>query len=102
MDNYNDKSEMENVAIANENSRKLHIERSEYNEGNVDLLANWISKINIKKSYFKREKPKKGTKHQRVEIHEIKGVVTKAKLQICNARIIEIVNKEKTLGHNKK
>ena len=28
-----------------------------YNEGDVVLLTNWISKFNIKKPYFKREKP---------------------------------------------
>ena len=56
---------MEKVVIANENSMKWHIERNEYNEGDVILLTNWISKINIKKFYFKREKQKKGTKHQR-------------------------------------
>ena len=56
IDNYNDKSLIENVAIANENSRKWHIERemSEYNEGDVALLINWISKINITKIYLKR------------------------------------------------
>ena len=40
MDNYNDKSLMEEVAIANENSRKWHIERNEYNEGDAALFVN--------------------------------------------------------------
>ena len=35
--------------------------------GDVVILTNWISKINIKKPHFKREKPKKGTKHLRTE-----------------------------------
>ena len=48
MDNNNDKSLMEKVAITDENSRKWHLERNEYDEGDVALLANWISKINIK------------------------------------------------------
>ena len=72
--------------------------RNEYNDGDVVLLTNWISKINIKKSYPKREKPKKGTMHQKAERHEIKGVVTKAKLQICNLRIIEIANEREDIG----
>ena len=63
MDNYNDKSLMEKVAITTEKSRMRHLERNEYKESDVVLLRNWISKINIKKLYFKREKPKKGTKH---------------------------------------
>ena len=66
-------------------------ERNEYND-DVFLIKNWISKINIKKLYFKREKRKKGTKHQRTERHDIKGVVTKAMLQICYVRIIEFTN----------
>ena len=55
MDNYNDKSLMEKVAIANENSRKWHIEREmSIYEGDVAPLTNLISKININKPYFIR------------------------------------------------
>ena len=54
-------------------------------------------KISIKKPYFKREKPKKRTKHQRTERHDIKGVITKAKLKNCYVRIIEIVNERKDI-----
>ena len=67
-------------------------ERNEHNEGDVDLLTNWISKISIKKLYFKREEQKEETKHQRTERKDIKGIVTKAKLKICYDRIIETVN----------
>ena len=70
MDNYNDKILKEKVVIANEKSRKRHLERNEYKESDVVLLTNWISKINIKK-YFKRKKPTKGTKHQRTERYDI-------------------------------
>ena len=55
-------------------SRKRH-NKNENNESDVVLPTNWISKINIKKSYFKREKLKKGTKHRRTERHDIKGVI---------------------------
>ena len=80
MDNYNDKSLMEKVAIATEKSRKRHLERNEYKESDVVLLTNWISKINIKKPYFKREKPKKGTKHQRAESREQRDMILKESL----------------------
>ena len=86
---------MEKVAIAGENWRKRRFERNEYNEDDVVLITNWISKTNIKKPYFEREKPKKGTENQRTERHNAKGVVTKVKLKICNDRIIEIVNERK-------
>ena len=81
MENYNDKSLMEKVVIVTENSKKWYLERNEYNEGDVVLIINWISKINTKKPYFKSEKPKKGTKHQRPERNYIKGVVAKVKQQ---------------------
>ena len=41
-----------------------------YNEDEVVLLTNWISKINIKKPYIKREKLKKGIKHQIAERYD--------------------------------
>ena len=47
MDNYNDRSLMEKVAIVAENSRKRHFERNKYNEGDVVLLTNWISKLSL-------------------------------------------------------
>ena len=83
---------MEKVTIATEKSMKRNFERNEYNDSDVVLLTNWITKINIKKSYLKWDKPKKGTKHQRNERPDIKGVITKVKHKICYARIIEIVN----------
>ena len=58
MDNYNYKIWMEKVAFATEKSRKIYQERSEYNEDDVVLLTNWISKVNIKKPYFKSETKK--------------------------------------------
>ena len=97
MDNYNDKSLMKKVVIANENSRKWHLERYEHNQCDVVLLTNWILEFNIKKFYFKRKKSKKGTKHQRTERNDIEGVVTKAKFQIFYARIIEIINERKDI-----
>ena len=93
---------MEKVAIATENSRKIHLERNEYNEGDTVILSNWMPKFNIKKPYFKREKPKKETKHQRTEWYYIKGIVTKVKHQVWYVRRFEILMKEKTFKHNKK
>ena len=75
--------------------------KNEDNEDDIVLLKNWISKIYIKNPTSKEE-TKEGTKHQRTKRHDIKGVVTKAKLQICYVRIIELSIKEKTLKHDKK
>ena len=53
MDNYNDKSLMEKVEITDwEINEEIYLKRNEYG-GDVVLLTNWISKINIKKPYFK-------------------------------------------------
>ena len=40
MDNYNDKSLMEKMAIATEKSKKRYFERNEYKESDVVLLTN--------------------------------------------------------------
>ena len=96
MDNYNDRSLMEKMEIAAKNSRKRYFERNKYNEGDVVLLTNWISKLSLR-NHTSRKKPKKGTNHQRTERYDIKGVVTKAKLKICYIRIIEIVNERKEI-----
>ena len=47
IENYNDKILMEKVAISTEKSRKRHLERNEYKEGDDVLQTNYI-KINIK------------------------------------------------------
>ena len=54
-------------------------------------------KIIIKRPYFKREKPKKGKKHQRTEKHDFKGVITNVNHQICYVRIVETVNERKDI-----
>ena len=61
------------------------------------MLSYYKLDINIifKKPYFKREKPEKGTRHQRTERHDIKGVITNGNHQICYIRIIEIINERK-------
>ena len=64
-DNYIDKSLTVKIAIATENSRKRHLEINEYKEGDVVLLANWISKVNFKNPYLKRDS-KKVTKQKKL------------------------------------
>ena len=96
MDNYNDRSLMEKVVIAAENSTKRNFERNKYNEGDIVLFTNWISKLSLR-NYISREKPKKGTKHQRTERHDIRGVITNGNHQICYNKIIEIVNERKDI-----
>ena len=78
--------------IATEKSRKEHLENSLYKEDDEVMITNWIQKINPKKQYYKREKPKKGSKHERHERYDIKGKVTKIKHQVCYVVITEVIN----------
>ena len=93
MDNYNERRVME---IAAKNSRKRHFERNKYNEGDVVLLTNWISKLSLK-NLNSREKPKKRTKHQRIERYDIRGVIINGNHQICYIWIFEIVKERKDI-----
>ena len=51
----------------------------------------------ILRNHTSKEEPKKGTKHKKTEKYDIKGVVSKAKLQICNFRIIENANEREDI-----
>ena len=57
-------------------------------EINIMRMILFTHKLDIKKLTLRsptskeRDKRKKGTKHQRFDRHDIKGVVTKAKFQI--------------------
>ena len=59
MENYNDRSLMEKVAIAAENSWKRHLERNKYNEDDVVLLTNWISKLSLRSHTSKERNQRK-------------------------------------------
>ena len=61
------------------------------------MITNWIQKID-KKQYFKREKPKKGSKHQRQERNGIRGKITKIKHQVCYAMITEVINSREDIN----
>ena len=65
---------MEKVEISAENSVKRHLERNEYNEGDVVLLTNLISKLTLR-----NQRKELSIKTER---HDIKGVVTNTKHQI--------------------
>ena len=80
---------MEKIAISTENSMKRHLERNEYNEGDVVLLTNLIWKLTLRNQ--KKELSIK------TEIYDIKGVVTNTKHQIFYVGIIEIVNEREEI-----
>ena len=53
-------------------------------------IINWINKINSKKPYFNRGKPKEGSNYQRDEMNDIFGLVTRVKNQVLYARVTSI------------
>ena len=61
----------------------------------------FYSQIGYSKLTLRNPTPKIETKettnHQRTERHDIKEIVTKAKLQICYVRIFEIVNEREDI-----
>ena len=54
MDDYNDKSFMEKVAIAAENSRKRHLKRNEYNGVMLSYLQIGYQKLELR-NYTSKE-----------------------------------------------
>ena len=75
MDNYNDRSLKKKVTIAAENSRKWHFERNKYNESDVVLLTNWISKLSLRK-YTSKERNQRKEQTINELGNNIKGVIT--------------------------
>ena len=56
------------------------------------MITNWVHQIKPKKPYFKRDKPMKGSKHQRQEGFDIKAIISIVKHQVCYAQILGILN----------
>ena len=72
IDNYNDRSLMEKVAISAEKKKMRHLKRNKYNEGDVVQLTNLISKLSLR-NYISKER------NQRKEqtINELRDMILK-------------------------
>ena len=55
------------------------------------MITNWIQK-QVEKSNILRVKPKKGSKNQIQERHDIRRKISKIRHQFCYAMITEIIN----------
>ena len=97
MDNYNDKSLMENVKIANENSRKWDLERNENSEVILSFWQIRCQKLTLNNPTQKERNQRKELSIKKTERHDIKGVVTKVNNQVCYIRIIEIFNEREDI-----
>ena len=76
-----------------ENSRKAFLYEINFEVGDSVLLTSWITELlNKRISSFKREKPMKGTKGERQEIHSIHTEIMKKGLYYC---IVEVKKKSR-------
>ena len=92
MDNYNDKSLMEKMTYATEESRKRHLERNEYRRVILSDSQIRFQNLTLTNHTSKERNQNKGSKHQRSKKHEIIRAVTKVKHQVSYVKIIEIIN----------
>ena len=75
--NYKNKEIIEKVIINTEKSRKNFIQEIDFEVGDSVLITSLFLELPNKRiRSFKREKPLKGTKEERIEIHSIKGTIT--------------------------
>ena len=79
-----------------ENSRKAFLQEIDFEFGDSVLLTSWITELpNIRIRPFKKEKPMKGTKGERQEIHSIQAEIIKKNCIIVSLKWkkIKIPNK---------
>ena len=76
-----------------ENSRKTFLLEINFGVGESVLLTSWITELPNKRiRSFKKEKPMKGTKGERQEIHSIQAEIKKKWLYCC---IVEVKKKSR-------
>ena len=91
--NFKNKSIVEQVTVNTENSRKAFLQEINFEVGDSVLLTSWITELSNKRiKSFKKEKPMKGTKGERQEIHRIQAETIKKGLYYC---IVEVRKKIK-------
>ena len=101
--NYKNKEIIEKVIINIEKSRKNFIQEIDYDVGDSVLITSWLLELPNKRiRSFKREKPLKGTKGERKEIHSIKGTITKKGFYYCIVEAKEFRVPSKILKKNEK
>ena len=76
--NFKRKNIVEQVIMNTENSRKAFLQEIDFEVGDSVLLTSWITQLPNKRiRSFKREKPMKGAKGERQEIHIIQAEILK-------------------------
>ena len=79
--NFKRKSIVDQVIMNTENSKKAFLQEIDFEVGNSVLLTSWITELQSKRlRSYKKEKPIKGTKGERQEIHSIQAEIIKKEL----------------------
>ena len=85
--NFKRKSIVEQVIMNTENSRKAFLQEIDFDVGDSVLLTSWITELPNKRiRSFKEEKPMKGTKGERQEIHSIQAEILKRDCTIVSLK----------------
>ena len=86
--NFKNKNIVEQIIVNTENFRKEFLQEIDFEVGDSVLLTSLITELPNKRiRSFKKEKPMKGTKVERQEIHSIQAEITKKGLYYC---IVEV------------
>ena len=89
--NFKIKSIVDQVIMNTENSRKAFLQEIDFEVGDSVLLTSWMTQLPNKRiRSFKREKPMKGTKGERQEIHSIQAEIIKKGLYYCIVEVKKI------------
>ena len=92
--NFKIKSIVDQVIMNTKNSRKAFLQEIDFEVGDSVLFTSLMTELPNKRiRSFKREKPMKGTKGERQEIHSIQAEIIKKGLYYC---IVEVKKNQDT------
>ena len=87
---YDDPTIRKEVVMAKKQSRKRHLTQIDFEEGEIVLVTSLAtSNLTKKKPYYCREKPPKGTKHQRKKRFNTKAKIERILHSVCYIKIVE-------------
>ena len=91
------------MIVNTENYRKVFLQEIYFEVGDSVLLTSWITELPNKRiKSFKRQKPIKGTKGERQEIHSIQAEIIKKGLYYCIVEVQKIKIPSKIFSKNDK
>ena len=93
---------MQNIYIQKTLERKASLQEIDFEGGDLVLLTSWITELPNKRiKSFKNEKPMKGTKGERQEIHSIQAEIIKKGLYYCIVVVKKNQDTKQIILHNR-